>query len=144
VVLDDDALRSILEHSSTIAVVGLSNKPERDSDEVARYLLAQGYRIVPVNPNLTEVLGQRAYPSLSAIPREIVIDVVDIFRRSDQVPEVVDEALRRGRPVIWMQLGVENLPAAQKAEAAGAKVIQNRCIMQMHRRLKLPAKRPQP
>jgi len=132
----DAELRDVLDRARTIAVVGLSDKPERDSNEVARYLKSQGYRIVPVNPMLTEVLGEKAYPSLSAIPREVSIDIVDVFRRSEQVPPVVDEAIARGDKVVWMQLGVEHADAAAKARAAGLIVFENLCIMVQHRRLK--------
>ncbi len=131
----DDELRAILGRARTVAVVGLSDKPDRDSNEVARYLQAKGYRIVPVNPQLSEVLGERAYPSVSAIPPEIRLDVVDIFRRSDQVPPIVDEAIARRVPVVWMQLGVESPAAAAKARAHGLVVVENSCIMQQHRRL---------
>ena len=134
----DAELREVLSRARTIAVVGLSDKPERDSNEVARYLKAQGYRIVPVNPMLSEVLGERSYPSISAIPKEVPIDIVDIFRRSDQVPPVVDEALGRGVKVIWMQLGVEHAEATAKARGAGATVYENLCIMVQHRRLAIP------
>lgn len=134
----DDAMRQVLGRARTIAVVGLSDKPERDSNEVARYLKAQGYRVVPVNPMVPEVLGERSYPTIAAIPKEVEIDLVDIFRRSDQVPPVVDEALARGIPTIWMQLGVEHAEAAAKARSAGATVFENLCIMVQHRRLHLP------
>lgn len=136
--VDDAALRAILSEARTIAVVGLSDKPERDSNEVARYLQSQGFRIVPVNPMLPEVLGETSYPSLSAIPREVRIDIVDVFRRSDQVPPVVDESIARGVPVVWMQLGVENPAAAEKARARGMTVLENLCIMVQHRRLRIP------
>lgn len=132
---NDAALTEILSRARTIAVVGLSDKPERDSNEVARYLKAQGYRIVPVNPMLSSVLGETSYPVLAAIPKEIPIDIVDIFRRSDQVPPVVEEALARRVPVIWMQLGVEHAEATAKARAAGSTVLENLCIMVQHRRL---------
>ena len=135
----DDELRRILTQARTIAIVGLSDKPERDSNEVARYLRTQGYRIVPVNPALGEVLGERSFPSLSAIPADRPIDVVDIFRRSDQVPPIVDEAIARHAPVIWMQLGVEHPEAAARARAAGTVVVENRCLMVEHRRLRIPA-----
>ena len=131
----DDELRSHLTRARTIAVVGLSDKPERDSNEVARYLQEQGYRIIPVNPAVAEVLGQKSYPSLLAIPATERIDIVDIFRRSDQVGPVVDEALIRGTGAIWMQLGVENPAAAAAAEARDVPVVQNLCIMVAHRRL---------
>lgn len=134
----DEALRDVLGQARSIAVVGLSDKPERDSNEVARYLQGQGYRVIPVNPMLSQVLGERAYPSLAAIPNEVSIDIVDIFRRSDQVPPVVDEAIARGVRTIWMQLGVEHTEAAAKARAAGATVFENLCIMVQHRRLRIP------
>jgi hypothetical protein len=131
----DPELRELFGTVRTIAVVGLSEKPDRDSHRVARYLQEHGYRIVPVNPMLTEVLGEKAYPSLAAIPSEISVDVVDIFRRSEQVPPVVDEAIARGAKVVWMQLGVTNADAARKARDAGAVVLEDRCIMVEHRRL---------
>jgi len=138
VVPTDEEVRALLTRARTIAIVGLSDKPDRDSNEVARYLIGQGYRIVPVNPTVPEILGARSYPSLSAIPSDVRIDVVDIFRRSDQVPPVVDEAIARRAPAVWMQLGVEHAGAAARARAAGAVVLENRCIMVDHRRLKIP------
>jgi predicted CoA-binding protein len=140
---EDPAIRRVLESSRTIAVVGLSDKPDRDSNEVARYLQAQGYRVIPVNPGLTEVLGERAYPSVTAIPANISIDIVDIFRRSDQVPPIIQEALERRAPVIWMQLGVESPGAAARARDAGVTVFENLCIMQQHRRLRIAPRTPQ-
>jgi uncharacterized protein len=134
----DAELRALLTRARTIAVVGLSDKTERDSNEVARYLQTQGYRIIPVNPMLTEVLGERSYPSLAAIPSEVKVDIVDVFRRSDQVPPVVDEAIARHVPVVWMQLGVEHSAAAAKARAAGVVTVENLCIMVQHRRLHVP------
>ncbi len=136
--VSDEAMRTILAGARTIAVVGLSDKPERDSNEVARYLQAQGYRVIPVNPALSEVLGERSYPSLGAIPVEESIDIVDVFRRSDQVPPIVVEAIDRRVPTIWMQLGVESPEAAEAARARGATVIENLCVMQQHRRLGIP------
>lgn len=94
--------------------------------------------MIPVNPMLSEVLGERSYASVAAIPAEISIDIVDIFRKSDQVPPVVEEAIARGAPVVWLQLGVVNSDAAAKARAAGLTVFMDRCIMQDHRRLKVP------
>ena len=132
----DATLRDVLGRARTIAVVGLSDKPDRDSNEVARYLQSQGYRIVPVNPMLPEVLGEKAYPSLASIPPDVAVDIVDVFRRSDQVPPVVDEAIARRDKVVWMQLGVENAEAAAKARAAGLTVFENLCIMVQHRRLR--------
>jgi predicted CoA-binding protein len=140
----DATLRELLERARTIAVVGLSDKPERDSNEVARYLLSQGYRVIPVNPMLPEVLGQKSYPSITAIPPEIRVDILDIFRRSDQVRPVVEEGLKRGVGAVWMQLGVENEEAAQLARDAHVPVHQNLCVMQQHRRLRIPPKAPAP
>lgn len=134
---DDATVRKLLLRARTVAVVGLSDKPERDSNEVARYLQSEGYRVVPVNPLLAQVLGEPAYPSLSAIPPDLPIDIVDIFRRSEQVPPVVEEAVARGVGAVWMQLGVENPAAAERARSAGIPVLENRCIMQEHRRLGL-------
>jgi len=131
-------MRSLLTQTRTIAIVGLSDKPDRDSNEVGRYLQSQGYRIVPVNPMVAEVLGERSYPSVTAVPPEIRIDILDIFRRSDQVPPVVDEGLRRGVGAIWMQLGVTSPDAAAAAEAQHIPVYQDLCIMVQHRRLRIP------
>jgi len=133
----DEELRQVLSAARTVAIVGLSDKPERDSNETARYLQAQGYRVVPVNPVAPEILGERSYPTLSAIPSDLTVDIVDIFRRSDQVPPIVDEAIARRAPVVWMALGVEHPAAAAKARAAGLTVYENLCIMAQHRRLGL-------
>jgi uncharacterized protein len=122
-------------------VVGLSDKPDRDSNRIARYLQEQGYRVLPVNPMLKEVLGEKAYPSLAQIPAEIRIDIVDIFRRSEEVPPIVDEAVQRGVGAVWMQLGVVHEGAAARARAAGIPVAQDLCIMVTHRSLGLPARR---
>ncbi len=135
---DDVRLREILAGARTIAVVGLSDKPERDSNEVARYLKAQGYRIVPVNPLLPTVLGETSYPSVAAIPPEVRVDIVDVFRRSSEVPPIAEEAIARKAPTLWMQLGVENAASAQAARAAGLTVLENLCIMREHRRLGIP------
>ncbi|MDN5346986.1 MAG: uncharacterized protein PWP65_550 [Clostridia bacterium] len=116
-----------------IAIVGLSDKPDRDSHRVARYLQEEGYRIIPVNPSLEEVLGEKCYPDLGSIPADIEIDVVDIFRRPEAVPPVVEEAARRGKvKIIWMQEGVVNEEAAARARAAGMEVIMDRCIKKEH------------
>jgi len=134
----DDELRGILTRARTVAVVGLSEKPERDSNEVARYLQAQGYRIVPVNPAVPEVLGERSYASLSAVPPEVSVDLAVIFRRSDAVPAIVDEAIARRIPAVWMQLGVAHPEAAAKARAHGIAVVEDTCSMVTHRRLGIP------
>lgn len=135
----DERLRELLTNARTIAVVGLSDKPERDSNEVARYLKSVGYRIVPVNPMLTEVLGEKAYPSVEAIPPEIRVDVLDIFRRSEEVPPLVDRAIERKIPTVWMQLGVTHPKAAEHGRANGLTVIEDLCIMVAHRRLNVPS-----
>ena len=127
-----DLVDEQLRNSKTIAVVGLSNNPERDSHRVASYLQRQGYRIIPVNPVIQEALGEIAYPDLKSVPEPI--DMVDIFRRSDQVPPVVDEAIEIGARYIWMQDGVINEEAKTKAEAAGIPVIMNDCALRQHRR----------
>jgi predicted CoA-binding protein len=136
---DDAELRRILTGAKTIAIVGLSDKRDRDSNEIARYLQSQGYRIIPVNPMVPEVLGEKSYPSLLEIPPEVHVDVVDIFRRSDQVGPIVDEALIRGVGAIWMQLGVENAAASAAAAARDVPVVENSCIMIQHLRLEVGA-----
>jgi predicted CoA-binding protein len=116
-----DLVEEQLRNSKTIAVVGLSDNPERASFGVARYLQAQGYRIIPVNPMVSEVLGEKSYPDLKSVPE--TIDMVDIFRRSELVPPVVDEAIEVGAKYVWMQDGVIHPEAAAKAEAAGIPVV---------------------
>jgi hypothetical protein len=129
----DDA-RTILTTAKTIAVVGLSNKPDRPSFEVAGYLKDAGYRIIPVNPTITEALGVKAYPSLRDIPERV--DVVQIFRRPDDVPGVVDEAIAIGAKAVWMQPGAEHEGAAGKARQAGLLAVVGACMMVSHRKLK--------
>lgn len=116
-----DLVDEQLRNSKTIAVVGLSNNPERDSYRVTSYMQSQGYRIIPVNPMIEEALGEQSYPDLKSVP--VPIDMVDVFRRSEQVPPVVDEAIEVGVKYIWMQDGVINDEAKSKAEAAGIPVI---------------------
>ena len=123
----DQELRSILGDARTIAVVGLSSNPDRPSNEVAEFLQSRGYRIVPVNPNETEVLGERAYASLPEVPEEIAVDVVDVFRRSAFAGAHVDEAIALGARAVWLQLGVIDEAAAQRARAAGLRVVMDRC-----------------
>jgi predicted CoA-binding protein len=126
-------ISEILHTSRTIAVVGLSGKRFRPSYGVAEYLKRSGYRIIPVNPNETEVLGERSYPDLDSIPGPV--DLVDIFRRSEYVPEIVEAAIRKGAMAVWMQEGVIHEAAAQRAEDAGLAVVMDRCILKDHRRL---------
>jgi predicted CoA-binding protein len=123
--MDQRAL-DLLREAQVIAVVGISNKPERASHEVAAYLQSAGYRIVPVNPVLEEVLGEKCYPSLSAYGKRV--DIVDIFRASEAVPPIVDEAIANGARGVWMQEGVRHAEAAAKAEAAGLCAVQDLCI----------------
>jgi len=133
----DADLARILATCRTVAIVGLSDKPDRDSNEVARYLRSQGYRIVPVNPAVPEVLGERSYPSLAAVPSDVAVDLVVIFRRPEAVPAVVDEAIARGVRAVWMQLGIEHPAAARRAREHGLAVVENACTMATHRRLGL-------
>ncbi len=126
-----DPIREILEQSKTIAVVGLSSKPTRPSYQVAEYLQRQGYRIIPVNPNESEVLGEKAYPDLLSVPE--AIDIVDVFRNPDAVPQVVGQAVQKKAKVVWMQPGAENYDAADLAEAAGLKTVVGMCMRVMHR-----------
>mgnify|MGYP001371850779 CR=1 FL=1 len=126
-------MRELLRSARVIAVVGLSSKRHRPSYGVSEYMQRMGYRIIPVNPNEKEVLGERAYPSLDEVPEKI--DIVNIFRRSEYVPEIVDAAIRVGARAIWMQEGVIHEEAAAKARAAGLTVVMDRCILKEHRRL---------
>ena len=127
-----DLIDEILTTSRTIAVVGLSDNPSRDSHRVASYLKRAGYRIIPVNPTIDEVLGERCYPDLSSVPESV--DMVDIFRRSDKVAPVVDEAIRKSAKYVWMQDGVVDESAAERARAAGIAVVMDNCTMREHRR----------
>jgi len=126
-------LTEILQQSHTIAVVGLSGKRFRPSYGVAEYMQRAGYRIIPVNPQEREVLGEKSYPNLDSVPE--AIDIVDIFRRSEFVPEIVEAAIRKGAKVIWMQEGVIHEDAAHRAMDAGLTVVMDRCILKDHRRL---------
>jgi uncharacterized protein len=131
----DEQTRELLLTAKVIAVVGLSSKRSRASFAVSRYMQAVGYKIVPVNPNEAEVLSEKSYAALDDIPQGTKIDIVDIFRRSESVGEIVDAAIRVGTKAIWMQEGVVNEPAAARARAAGIYVIMDRCILKEHHRL---------
>ena len=129
-----DDLKEILTTARTIAVVGLSDRPERPSYEVAAYLKDEGYRIIPVNPLISETLGERAYASLRDIPEPV--DVAQIFRRPQFVPQIVEDAIAIGARVVWMQLGVVHEEAASRARAAGLKVVMNTCMATTHHSLR--------
>lgn len=129
----NDEIRRLLTGAKTIAVVGLSEDPSRDSHRIAAYLQEQGYRVIPVNPKVGEVLGEKAYPDLASVP--VPIDIVDVFRRVDAIPAIVDEAIAAGAKAVWMQLGLAHNASAEKARAAGLSVVMNKCIMVEHRHL---------
>ena len=130
-----DPILEILKKYKTIAVVGLSSNPMRPSYEVSEYMQSAGYRIIPVNPNETEVLGEKSYARLEDVPEKI--EIVDIFRRAEEVARVVDSAIRVGAKVVWMQLGIENEEAAEKARAAGLAAVEDACILVEHKRRNL-------
>jgi len=129
-----DEIRDLLAHTKRIAVVGLSDKPDRPSYEVAAYMQQAGYRLLPVNPQVQgEILGEKVYASLSDIPEPV--DLVNIFRRPEAVPALVEEAIRIGAKAIWMQEGIVHNAAAELARANGLKVVMDRCLLREHRRL---------
>ena len=129
----EEDLRTLLSEAKTIAVVGASPKPWRDSGAIAEFLVKKGYKVFPVNPQYKEVLGMKCYPDLKSVPEKI--DIVDIFRNPDDVMPVIDEAISVGARSVWMQLNVVNEQAAQKAEAAGLRVVMDLCIAVEHRAL---------
>ena len=128
-----DTVEDILMLTRTIAVVGLSNKPDRPSYEIASYLQNVGYRVIPVNPTIPEVLGEKAYKNLRDIPERV--DIVQIFRRPEEVPAIVEDAIAIGAKVVWMQPGAEHQDAAAKAEAAGLKAVVGACMRTVHQSL---------
>ena len=125
-----DFIHQALSGFHTVAVVGLSNKATRPSHGVSAYMQQHGYRIIPVNPNVVEVLGEKAYPSLPDVPESV--EIVNIFRRSEYVPEIVEQAIQKKAKMIWMQEGVSHREAAERARAAGLEVVENRCILKEH------------
>ncbi len=129
---NSDGVAQILRGAKTIAVVGLSANPMRASHGVAEYLKSAGYRIIPVNPNETEVLGEKAYARLEDVPGPV--DIVDVFRRAEEVPALAESAIGIGAKVLWMQLGIENAAAAERALAAGLVVVEDSCLMVEHKR----------
>ncbi|MES2913007.1 MAG: CoA-binding protein [Pseudomonadota bacterium] len=128
-----DRIPHILKNCRTIAVVGLSPKPHRASFDVSRYMQGHGYRIIPINPNEVEVLGEKAYASLTAASQHEKIDLVNCFRNSEDIPPIVDEAIAIGAKAVWMQLGISNPQAAAKAEEAGLLTVQDHCLKIDHR-----------
>jgi len=130
---DEDVIGDVLKNYKTVAVVGLSSNPRRPSFGVSQYMQSVGYHIIPVNPNETEVLGEKCYPRLEDIPKTEKIEIVDIFRRSEFIPPVVDSAIAVGAKVVWMQQGIANAAAAAKARHAGLVAIEDACILIEHR-----------
>ena len=132
--MSKDEIEQLLKEAKTIAVVGLSSDPGRPSYRVARYMKECGYKIIPVNPTIIECLGEKAYANLRDIPEKV--DIVDVFRRSEDMPPIADDAIAIKAGCLWMQAGIENQPAAKTAEKAGLKVVMDRCIMMEHIRCK--------
>ncbi len=130
---DPEAVRRVLVGSKTIAVVGCSPKPDRDSHQIARYLIEKGYDVVPVNPAAPEILGRKSYPDLASIPKKV--DIVDVFRSAEHVPPIADEAVAMKAECLWLQTGIAHEEAARKASDAGLYVVQDRCIATLHRML---------
>ena len=136
----DDELRAILGAARTIAVVGASSKPDRPSHGIMKTLIAAGYRVIPITPREDTILGRKAYPSLGDVPEPI--DIVDVFRRAEDTPEVADEAVKVGAKVLWLQLGIVSDEAAKRAAAGGLKVVMDTCIGQTVHRLHIKCSRP--
>jgi uncharacterized protein len=134
----DQDLKQLLTSAQTIAMVGASSKPDRSSHGIMRKLQQVGYRVIPVNPNETEVLGERAYPSLTEVPDRI--DIVDVFRRAEYTPAIADEAVKAGAKALWLQQGIVNEEAAARAAAGGLTVVMDTCIGVMHAMLQVPRK----
>ncbi len=133
----DEDIKVLLKNSKNIAVVGISDKQERDSFGVAKYLVSKGYNVIPVNPSLESWQGIKSYPNLSSIPKNTKLDIVDIFRKPEAVGEIVEESIKVKPKAIWMQLGVINEEAGKKASDSGMTVVMNKCIMVEHKKLKL-------
>ena len=120
----------------TIAIIGLSDKPDRPSYQVAQYLINQGYKIIPVNPNIQQVFEQKSYPDISSIPKDIIIDIIDVFRKSEDVPSIVQEIINSGRKsIIWLQEGINNPDAVNLAKSQGFEVSSGICLMKFHQNL---------
>ena len=134
----DDEMRQLLIGARTIAMVGASSDPEKSSHAIMRKLQQVGYRVIPVNPRETEVLGEKAYGSLDEIPDPV--DIVDVFRRSEDTPPIADQAVRIGAKALWLQIGISNEDAASRAKAGGLLVVMDACIAVMHTLLRVPKK----
>ncbi len=128
-----ESIKQILNNSNTIAVVGLSTRPDADSHRVAAYLKNQGYDVIPVNPTVDEVLGESSYPSVQAIPKPP--DVVNVFRAAEHAPDIVEDAIAAGAKTVWMQLGIVHEEAAERARGAGLQVVMDHCMMREHQKL---------
>jgi predicted CoA-binding protein len=133
--MGDEEIKDILVTCKTVAVVGISPKEDRPSYMVASYLRSKGYRIIPIRPDGDIILGEKVYRSLQEIPKEVEVDIVDIFRKSEDVPPIVEEAIQRGAKVVWMQEGIMNMEAAAQAERVRLKVVMDRCMKKEHQRL---------
>src|SRR5262245_27113761 len=134
----DDQLKALLTEASTIAMLGASSNPDKESHGIMQKLQRVGYRVIPVNPRETEVLGERAYPSLLDIPDHV--DIVDVFRRPEDTPAIADDAVKIGAKALWMQTGIVNEEAAERAEAGGLMVVMDQCIGATHAILRVPHK----
>lgn len=135
----DQELKQLLTDATTIAVVGASNNPDKESHSIMRRLQTAGYRVIPVNPRETEVLGERAYPSLIDVPERI--DIVDVFRRAEDTPPIADEAVTIGAKALWLQGGITNDDAAARATAGGLTVVMDTCIAATHALLRVPPRK---
>lgn len=136
----DDELKRLLASASTIAVVGASRNPERASNGIMQKLQRVGYRVIPVNPRETEILGERSYPSLTDIPEPV--DIVNVFRRAEYTPPIADDAVKIGAKALWLQMGIANEDAAARAKAGGLTVVMDACLGTLHVILRVPNKKP--
>ena len=135
----DQDLITLLTSATTIAIVGASSNPDRDSYGIMRKLQKAGYRVIPINPRETEILGERSYPSLTDVPERI--DIVDVFRRADETPSIADQAVAIGAKALWLQTGISNEDAAARATAGGLTVVMDKCIGATHSLLRIPVKK---
>jgi predicted CoA-binding protein len=134
----DQDLKQLLTNAKTIAVVGASSNPEKSSHGIMRRLQQVGYRVIPINPRETEILGEHVYPSLADVPEKI--DIVDVFRRAEDTPPIADQAVKVGAKTLWLQSGISNEDAAARAQAGGLTVVMDACIGSMHAMLQVPKK----